>query len=134
MKTLWRYLRPLRKWVFLALLLAGAGQVLDLVDPLILGRIIDDYALNPGGRPESELVRGVLGWLALAVGIALVARLAKSVQDYVLTFVVQSSGKQLFDDGLRQTLRLTYQAVSYTHLPRSRRRIWIRGKKEPDST
>ena len=109
MKTLWRYLRPLRKWVFLALLLAGAGQVLDLVDPLILGRIIDDYALNPGGRPESELVRGVLGWLALAVGIALVARLAKSVQDYVLTFVVQSSGKQLFDDGLRQTLRLTYQ-------------------------
>ena len=74
MKTLWRYLRPLRKWVFLSLLLAAVGQVLDLVDPLILGRIIDEYALNPAGRPESELVRGVLGWLALAVGVALVAR------------------------------------------------------------
>lgn len=109
MKTLWRYLRPLRKWVFLSLLLAAVGQVLDLVDPLILGRIIDEYALNPAGRPESELVRGVLGWLALAVGVALVARLAKSLQDYVLTYVVQSSGMQLFNDGLRQTLRLTYQ-------------------------
>jgi len=109
MKILWQYLSPLRKWVFLSLLLAGAAQVLDLVDPLILGRIIDDYALNPAGRPESELVRGVLGWLAIAVGVALVARLFKTLQDYVLTYVVQSSGMQLFNDGLRQTLRLTYQ-------------------------
>ncbi len=109
MKVLRQYLRSLRWWVLLALVLAGLGQILDLVDPLILGRIIDDYALNPGGRPEDELVRGVLGWLALAVVIALVARLAKSLQDYVLTYVVQSSGMQLFNDGMRQTLRLTYQ-------------------------
>ncbi len=109
MTILWRYLRPLRGWVFLSLLLAGIGQILDLVDPLILGRIIDDYALNPAGRPESELVRGALGWLALAVGIALVARLARSLQDYVLTYVVQTSGMNLFNDGMRQTLRLTYQ-------------------------
>ncbi len=95
--------------MLLALVLAGLGQILDLVDPLILGRIIDDYALNPGGRPQDELVRGVLGWLALAVAIALLARLAKSLQDYVLTYVVQSSGMQLFNDGMRQTLRLTYQ-------------------------
>ena len=109
MKILWQYLSPLRKWVILSLLLAGAAQVLELVDPLILGRIIDDYALNPGGRPESELVRGALGWLAIAVGVALVSRLFKTLQDYVLTYVVQSSGMQLFNDGLRQTLRLTYQ-------------------------
>ncbi|MBX7254010.1 MAG: ABC transporter ATP-binding protein/permease [Candidatus Promineofilum sp.] len=109
MKVLRKYLRPLRWWMLLALVLAGLGQILDLVDPLILGRIIDDYALNPGGRPQDELVRGVLGWLALAVAIALLARLAKSLQDYVLTYVVQSSGMQLFNDGMRQTLRLTYQ-------------------------
>ena len=109
MKVLRKYLRPLRWWILLALVLAGLGQILDLVDPLILGRIIDDYALNPGGRPQDELVRGVLGWLALAVAIALLARLAKSLQDYVLTYVVQSSGMQLFNDGMRQTLRLTYQ-------------------------
>jgi len=50
MKVLRKYLRPLRWWILLALVLAGLGQILDLVDPLILGRIIDDYALNPGGR------------------------------------------------------------------------------------
>ena len=109
MKVLRQYLQSLRWWVLLALVLAGLGQILDLVDPLILGRIIDDYALNPGGRPADELVRGVLGWLALAVAVALIARLAKSLQDYVLTYVVQSSGMELFNDGIRQTLRLTYQ-------------------------
>ncbi len=109
MHILWRYLRPVGRWVTLSLLLAGIAQVLELVDPLILGRIIDDYALNPAGRPEGELVRGVLGWLGIAIGIALAARLAKTLQDYVLTYVVQSAGMQLFNDGLRQTLRLNYQ-------------------------
>lgn len=109
MGILWRYLRPVSRWVVLSLLLAGVAQVLQLVDPLILGRIIDDYALNPAGRPEEELVRGVLGWLGIAVAVALAARLAKTLQDYVLTYVVQSSGMQLFNDGMRQTLRLTYQ-------------------------
>ncbi len=109
MKFLWNYLHPLRWRVVLALALAGIAQILDLVDPLILGRIIDDYALNPAGRPEADLVRGVLGWLALAVGVALVSRLARTVQDFVLTYVVQSAGMQLFNDGMRQTLRLTYQ-------------------------
>lgn len=109
MKILWQYLSPLRKWVLLSLVLAGAAQILELVDPLILGRIIDDYALNPTGMPEDELVRGVLGWLGIAIAVALVARLFKTLQDYVLTYVVQSSGMQLFNDGMRQTLRLTYQ-------------------------
>ncbi len=109
MKILWHYLSPLRKWVLLSLVLAGAAQILELVDPLILGRIIDDYALNPTGMPEDELVRGVLGWLGIAIAVALVARLFKTLQDYVLTYVVQSSGMQLFNDGMRQTLRLTYQ-------------------------
>ena len=109
MKILWHYLSPLRKWVLLSLLLAGAAQILELVDPLILGRIIDDYALNPASRPEEELVRGALGWLGIAIAVALVARLFKTLQDYVLTYVVQSSGTQLFNDGMRQTLRLTYQ-------------------------
>lgn len=109
MQILWRYLRPLRWQVSLSLLLAGIAQILELVDPLILGRIIDQYALNPNSRPEGELVRGALGWLLVAVAVAMGARLAKTFQDYVLTYVVQSSGKQLFDDGLRQTLRLSFQ-------------------------
>ncbi|MBN2720746.1 MAG: ABC transporter ATP-binding protein [Proteobacteria bacterium] len=109
MSILLRYLRPLGWWVGLSLLLAGLAQVLTLVDPLIFGKIIDQYALNPHNRPEADLVRGALGWLLLAVVIALAARLAKTFQDFVLTLVVQRFGMQVFNDGLRQTLRLSYQ-------------------------
>jgi ATP-binding cassette subfamily B protein len=42
--------------------LAGIGQILELVDPMILGRIIDQYALNPLGLPENELVKVAVGW------------------------------------------------------------------------
>jgi len=109
MRILLRYLRPLGWWVGLSLLLAGLAQVLTLVDPLIFGKIIDQYALNPYNRPEAELVRGALGWLLAAVLIAFAARVAKTFQDYVLTLVVQRFGMQVFNDGLRQTLRLSYQ-------------------------
>ncbi len=109
MRTLRQYLRPLRGWVLLSLVLAAAAEILDLVDPMILGRIIDRYVLNPAHLPAAQLVRGALGWLLVAVAVALVARLASTLQSYVLQFVVQSAGMELFNDGLRRTLRLSYQ-------------------------
>jgi ATP-binding cassette subfamily B protein len=109
MHILWRYLRPLRWWVALSLFLAGVAQILTLIDPLIFGRIIDQYALNPDHKPDSVLVRGALWWLLVATAVALAARLARTFQDYVLTLVVQKFGMQVFNDGLRQTLRLSFQ-------------------------
>jgi ATP-binding cassette subfamily B protein len=109
MKLLWKYLRPQRGLIAASLALAGGSQLLSLVDPIIFGKIIDDYAINPAGRPEDELVRGVLRWLGLAVLIALLARVAKSFQEYLTRLAVQKFGVQIFNDGLRQTLRLTFQ-------------------------
>jgi ATP-binding cassette subfamily B protein len=109
MHILWKYIRPLRGWVALSLLLAAIAQILTLIDPLIFGRIIDRYALNPDNKPDSVLVRGALWWLLVAAAVALAARLAKTFQDYVLTLVVQKFGMQVFNDGLRQTLRLSFQ-------------------------
>jgi len=114
MRTLWKYLSPLRWWILLALSLAALAQVLELVDPLILGRIIDDYVLNPNNLTESERVQGAIVWLLVAVGIAFIARLGKTLQDYFLTYVVQSSGMQPFNEGLRQMLRLSYQEYEQT--------------------
>ena len=57
MSMLWKYVRPKLWWVVLALALAGLAQVLELVDPLILGKIIDDYAINPSNMPQEEAVR-----------------------------------------------------------------------------
>lgn len=109
MHIIWKYIRPLRWWVALSLLLAGLAQTLTLVDPLIFGLIIDQYVLNPDNKPDAVLVRGALWWLLLAAAVALAARLAKTFQDYVLTLVVQKFGMQVFNDGLRQTLRLSFQ-------------------------
>ena len=108
MRILWRYLRPHRGLVALTLLLAGVAEVLSLVDPLIFGRIVDDYVLNPAGRSGADLARGALGWLAVAAAVALAARAASTFQDYVLQLVVSKSGMEMFNDGLKQTLRLSF--------------------------
>lgn len=109
MDLLWNYLKPYRWWVGLSLLLAGIAQILSLYDPIIFGKIIDDYALNPKHQDQNELVHGALKLLALAVAIALASRLVSSFKDYVLRMIVQKFGMQIFNDGLRQTLRLPYQ-------------------------
>jgi len=108
MMILWKYLKP-QKWLIVAaLVLAGISQLLNLVDPIIFGKIIDDYALNPGSIPENALVAGVLFWLGVAVAVAVLARLAKTFQDYFARLAVQTFGMQIFNDGLKQTLRLSY--------------------------
>ena len=108
MKILWKYLKPQKKWVIISLLLAAAAQLLSLVDPIIFGRIIDDYAIKPVTTDQGELTKGVLTWLAIAVGIAMLARVAKAFQDYTTRLAVQKFGMQIFNDGLKQTLRLSF--------------------------
>lgn len=109
MQTLWKYFREQKWLVALALLLAAIAQLLSLTDPIIFGKIIDDYATNRNRLPESELVNGVLYWLSIAIGIAIAARLAKAFQEYFTRQAVQQFGMQIFNDGLKQTLRLSFQ-------------------------
>jgi len=108
MTILWKYLKPQKSLIIAALVLAGAGQMLNLVDPIIFGKIIDDYALNPGNLTEHALVTGVLFWLGVAIAIAVLARAAKTFQDYFTRLAVQMFGMQIYNDGLEQTLRLSY--------------------------
>jgi ATP-binding cassette subfamily B protein len=107
-RLLWKYLRPQARLGALALLLAAASQVLALVDPIIFGWLVDDYATQRNSKPDDELVRGALGLLALAVAVAIASRACKAVQEYLTRLLVQRLGTQVFNDGLRQTLRLRY--------------------------
>ena len=109
MHILWSYLRPHWRLAAGALLLAAAAQILGLVDPIIFGKIIDEYALNPGSKTDDDLVFGVLRLLGLAVLVAVLSRLAKSLQEYVTRLVVQKLGTAIFNDGLRHLLRLKFQ-------------------------
>jgi ATP-binding cassette, subfamily B, bacterial len=109
MKTLWKYFKEQQWRVVLALVLAGIAQLLSLVDPIIFGKIIDDYATKPVSSNEQELVRGVMYWLGIAIGISVLARIARAFQDFVTRQAVQTFGMQIFNDGLKQTLRLSFQ-------------------------
>ncbi len=109
MKTLWKYLKPRRQLVFFALLLAGLAQLLNLIDPIIFGKIIDKYATNKSHLPENQLIHGIIYWLVIALGIALLSKAFKSLQDYFTRKAVALFGMQVFNDGLKQTLRLSYQ-------------------------
>lgn len=119
MRIIWKYLKPFRKWIFLAMGLAAIAQILELIDPIIFGKIIDNFAVNPNGRSEEELIKGVLLLLALAIGIALLARLAHAFTDYFTRFAVQQFGLSVFDEGLKHTLRLPiseFEETSSGHL------------------
>ncbi len=109
MKILWNYFK-LQKWpVIIALVLASVSQLLSLTDPVIFGKIIDNYATNPKNLSQQELVKGVLYWLSIAIVIAVAARIAKAFQEYFTRKAVQQFGMQIFNDGLKQTLRLSFQ-------------------------
>ena len=114
MKIIWKYLKPFRSWLFLAMGLAAVAQILELIDPIIFGKIIDNFAVNTDGRSEQDLVSGVVRLLALAIGIALLARLANAFTDYFTRLVVQKFGLSIFDEGLKQTLRLPYSEFEET--------------------
>jgi ATP-binding cassette subfamily B protein len=109
MHILWTYLRPHARLAVLALLLAGASQVLALVDPIIFGTIIDQFTVRRAGQDDHQLVAGVLRLLALAVLVAVLSRLAKAVQEYLTRLVVQKLGTGIFNDGLRHLLRLQFE-------------------------
>ena len=109
MHILWKYFKQQRWRVFVALLLAGIAQLLSLIDPIIFGKIIDDYATNPENLSEKKLINGVLYWLGIAIAISIAARIARAFQEFFTRQAVQKFGMQIFNDGLKQILRLSFQ-------------------------
>jgi ATP-binding cassette subfamily B protein len=109
MKLLWQYLRPHRKLVIFSLILAALAQLASLIDPVIFGHIIDRFAAPKQVLAEGQLGGGIVYWLLVALGIALLSKLFKSLQDYFTRKAVALFGMQVFNDGLKQTLRLSFQ-------------------------
>lgn len=109
MKVLWKYLKPHRLLIVLSLILAAGAQLLNLLDPVIFGKIIDRFASNKYNLPEHELIPGIIYWLLIALGIAVLAKLLKSSQEYITRKTVARFGMNVFNDGLKQTLRLSFQ-------------------------
>ena len=108
MKLLYRYLKNYKGLVLLALVLASINQVFSLLDPLILGKIIDNYVDKIGQMDRAAFTKGVLTLIAMAVGVAFVSRVAKNFQDYFVNTITQKLGAQIYSDGLKHSLELPY--------------------------
>ncbi len=108
MKLLLNYLGRYKKLVFIALLLAIVNQVFSLLDPMIYGKLIDRFATRPADYSGSEFIKGA-GLLILAsIGVAMVSRIAKAFQDYCVSLVIQKFGADIYTDGLKHTLQVSF--------------------------
>jgi ATP-binding cassette subfamily B protein len=116
MKILFQYIKPFKSLVLLAFVLAGINQTFSLFDPMIFGKLIDEFAKNPivdaagKHRTQSDFLWGVSNMLLLLVGTAMVSRIAKAFQDYTVNVIIQKFGAALFTDGLKHSMQLPYQA------------------------
>jgi ATP-binding cassette subfamily B protein len=122
MKILLQYIKPYKWLVALALFLAAMNQTFSLFAPAITGRIMDlfvnhPHVFFPGKTPRTEhqfffgegKYRGLLFFLLLLIGTAMVSRIAKAFQDYFSNVLIQKFGATIFTDGLKHSMRLPYQ-------------------------
>ena len=111
MKLLISYLSRHRGLVALALVLAAFNIGFSLLDPMITGKIVDKYMVpkNHANYTYEYRLYGSLTLIGLAIGAAMVSRIAKNFQDYFTNIIVQKVGARMYADGLKHSLELPFQ-------------------------
>ncbi|QNL52368.1 ABC transporter ATP-binding protein [Olivibacter sp. SDN3] len=114
MRLLLKYLSRHKWLILLALLLASVNQIFSLLNPYILGNVLIDPYANKAQEfrergADSTFFKGITIGLLMIIGAAMVSRIAKAFQDYVVNVVIQKFGARLYTDGLRHALRLPFQ-------------------------
>ena len=123
MKILFKYLKPYKWLILLSLLLATINQVFSLFAPAITGNILDNLVTHPNFFDKKStlprdlnqylygdgIYHGVFYFLLLLVGTAMVSRIAKAFQDYVVNVITQKYGAKIFTDGLKHSMALPFQ-------------------------
>lgn len=108
MKILVTYLKRYKILVGLSMLFATINQVFSLLDPLIYGKIIDQYAQHASSFTQSQFIKGAGLLILAAIGVAMVSRIAKAFQDYTVNLVIQKLGADIYTDGLKHTLQIPF--------------------------
>jgi len=109
MKILLSYLKEHQKIVVFALFLAATNIGFSLMDPYISGRILDTVINQSDKLALSKYLGSALKLVGLAVGVAMVSRIAKNFQDYFTNIITQKVGAKMYADGLKHSLELPYQ-------------------------
>jgi ATP-binding cassette subfamily B protein len=108
MKTLFKYILPLKWTLLLSLLMAVINQAAAYLDPMITGKIVDRYVQNFDKLSKTEYMNGIFLLVGLALAAVTIARLANNYQDYFTSMLVQKLGANMFSDGIRHSMALPY--------------------------
>ena len=117
MKLLMQYLSRYKLMILLAVVLAAINQSFSLLNPMLAGKILDRLVNHPHtvdklgkvSRDMNAYLHLALLFIGAIMGVAMVSRIAKNFQDYVVNVVIQKYGARLYTDGLQHALRLPYQ-------------------------
>lgn len=109
MRILYQYLKNFKGLILLALFLAAVNQIFSFLDPYVFRLIIDKYVTNYKDFTTDEFIKGAGVLILLAMGAAMVSRIAKNFQDYYVNVITQRLGAQIYSDGLAHSLELPYQ-------------------------
>lgn len=109
MKIPFSYLKNYKSLIFLALFLAAINQIFSFLDPYVFRLIIDKYVTNYKNFTTDEFIKGAGVLILLAMGAAMVSRIAKAFQDYYVNVITQRLGAKIYSDGLAHSLELPYQ-------------------------
>ena len=85
MNLLLQYLKNYKGLIALTLFLATINQCFSMLDPYILGQMIDRYVKHHKEFGMEVYLKGVAGLIGLAIGAAMMSRIAKNFQDYFVS-------------------------------------------------
>ncbi len=109
MQLLLKYLRKYSGLILFTLLLAAIGQLFSMMDPYIMRLLIDNYTNDLSKFSSREFLKGVLTLGLAIIGVAMVSRIAKAFQDYLVNLITQKVSTEIYNDGLKHALSLPFE-------------------------
>jgi ATP-binding cassette, subfamily B, bacterial len=109
MNTLYSYFK--KHWLFtgIALLLSAISILFSFLDPHLYGKIINQFITLRPDISDDAFMKSLMWLLLGVVGVAMISRIAKNIQDYLINVIVQKIGAAIYTDGIKQTMELPYQ-------------------------
>lgn len=111
MKLFISYLRKYWGLGVLALLLASVNQCFSLMDPYIVGKMVNRFGMHIVDYKGkfNMFVKDISFYLGASMGVAMISRIAKNFQDYFTNVIIQKTGTDMYTDGIKHSLELPYQ-------------------------
>jgi ATP-binding cassette subfamily B protein len=85
------------------------GTDLKVLDHNQTSKLVDTVIKSMYNVSYHQFIVGILTLIGLAIGAAMVSRIAKNFQDYYTNIITQKVGAKMYADGLRHSLELPYQ-------------------------